>query len=210
MFGKGIIKGMAETARNFLGSYVSAERLTTVQYPEERSPQIENARQFPFLVFDGNDPMKGLRCVACQICEKECPPKCIYIVKSKDKRVDYKGQAQFYPATFDIDLSVCMSCQICVEVCPFESIKMDTAYELSTTDRFGGLMVDKHKLAKSNEHYRNIHPTDAAASDAVIAAELAKAQAKAKADVEAKAKAAADAKAKTAAATQPTPAPAAV
>lgn len=205
MLGEGIIKGMAETARNFLGSYVSDERLTTVQYPEERSPQIENARQFPFLVFDGNDPMKGLRCVACQICEKECPPKCIYIVKSKDKRPDYKGQMQLYPVTFDIDLSVCMSCQICVEVCPFESIKMDTAYELSTSDRFGGLLVNKHQLAKSNDHYRTIHPTDAAASDAALAAEVAKAQAKAKADVEAKAKVAAEAKAKTAAAA-PTPA----
>lgn len=208
MLGEGIIKGMAETARNFLGSYVSDERLTTVQYPEERSPQIENARQFPFLVFDGNDPMKGLRCVACQICEKECPPKCIYIVKSKDKRPDYKGQMQLFPVTFDIDLSVCMSCQICVEVCPFESIKMDTAYELSTSDRFGGLLVNKHQLAKSNDHYRKIHPTDAAVSDAALAAEVAKAQAKAKADAEAKAKVAAEAKAKVAAPPAPALTPA--
>jgi NADH-quinone oxidoreductase subunit I len=207
MLGEGIIKGMAETARNFFGSYVSDERLTTVRYPEERSPQIENARQFPFLVFDGDDPMKGLRCVACQICEKECPPKCIYIVKSKDKKADYKGQMQFYPATFDIDLSVCMSCQICVEACPFESIKMDTAYELSTADRFGGLLVHKEQLAKANNHYRQIHPTDAAASDAALSVELAKAQAKARADAEAKAKAAAEAKAKVAAA-QTTSAPA--
>jgi len=208
MLGEGIIKGMAETARNFLGSYVTEDRLTTVQYPEERLAPKENARQFPFLVHDGNDPMKGLRCVACQICEKECPPKCIYIVKSKDKRSDYKGQMQFYPATFDIDISVCMSCQICVEVCPFESIKMDTEFELSTTDRFGGLLVNKHQLAKSNEHYRRIHPADAAASDAVMAAELAKAQAKARADAEAKAKAAAEAKAKAAATPQPPAAPA--
>ena len=35
--------------------------------------------------------------MACQICEKECPPKCIYIVKSKDKKPDYKGKPQFYP-----------------------------------------------------------------------------------------------------------------
>ena len=207
MLGEGIIKGMAETARNFLGSYVTDDRLTTVQYPEERLPMHENARQFPFLVFDGNDPMAGLRCVGCQICEKECPPKCIYIVKSKDKRLDYKGQMQLYPATFDIDLSVCMSCQICVEVCPFEAIKMDTEYELSTTDRFGGLMVNKHQLAKSNEHYRKIHPTEAAVSDAAMAAEVAKAQAKAKADAEAKAKAAAEAKAKAAAATPVAPQP---
>jgi len=199
MLGEGIIKGMAETARNFLGSYVSADRLTTVQYPEERIPATENTRQFPFLVYDGDDWQKGLRCVACQICEKECPPKCIYIVKSKDKKPDYKGQLQLYPAVFDIDLSVCMSCQICVEVCPFESIKMDTEYELSNTDRFGGLLVHKDQLAKSNLHYRRIHPRDAADSDAVLAAETAKAQAKAKADAEAKAKAAAEAKAKIAA-----------
>jgi NADH-quinone oxidoreductase subunit I len=194
MLGEGIIKGMAETARNFLGSYVSNERLTTVQYPEDRIPQIENARQFPFLVFDGDDWHQGMRCVACQICEKECPPKCIYIEKSKDKKPDYAGKAQFYPAKFDIDVSVCMSCQICVEVCPFDAIKMDTEYELSTTDRFGGLLIDKQKLARPNEHFRRIHPTDAAEVDARLAAEKAKAEAKARADAEAKAKAAAASK----------------
>ena len=47
MLGEGIIKGMAETARNFVGSYVNEDRLTTVQYPEERLPQKEAARQFP-------------------------------------------------------------------------------------------------------------------------------------------------------------------
>jgi len=92
MVGKGIIKGMAETARNFFGSYVNEERLTTVQYPEERIPQKEAARNFPFLVFDGDDWQKGLRCVACQICEKECPPKCIYIVKDTVKKPDYMGK----------------------------------------------------------------------------------------------------------------------
>jgi NADH-quinone oxidoreductase subunit I len=191
MLGEQIIKGMAVTARNFFGSYASKERLTTVQYPEERLPQKGNTRQFPFLVYDGDDAEKGLRCVACQICEKECPPKCIYIVKSKDKKPDYKGQPQIYPLTFDIDISVCMSCQICVEVCPFESIKMNTEFELSTADRFGGLLLSKEQLAKPNSYYQKIHPADAAESDAVIAAEKAKAEAKAKAAAEAKAKAAA-------------------
>ena len=199
MLGEQIIKGMAVTAKNFFGSYVSKERLTTVQYPEERLPAKGNTRQFPMLVFDG-DPEKGLRCVACTICEKECPPQCIYIVKSKDKKPDYKGQAQLYPAVFDIDISVCMSCQICVEVCPFESIKMNTEFELSTDDRFEGLLLHKEQLAKSNEYYHKLHPDDAKDSDAVLAAEKAKAEAKAKAAVEAKAKAEAEAKAKAAAA----------
>jgi len=207
MLGTGIIKGMAETARNFVGSYLDESRLTTVQYPEERLPAKEATRQFPFLVFDGNDPHAGLRCVACQICEKECPPQCIYIEKSKDKKPDYVGKPQFYPAIFDIDVSVCMSCQICVEVCPFEAIKMDTEFELSTTDRFGGLLLKKTDLARSNEHYRRIHPTEAGEVDARLAAEKVKAEAKAKADAEAKLKAAAEAKAKAAAAQAATPTP---
>src|ERR1700760_2177835 len=149
MLGKGIAKGLVETARNFVGSFVDKERLTTVEYPEERLPQAEAARQFPFLGYDGGDWLAGMRCVACQICEKECPPKCIYIEKSKDKKPDAVGKPQAYPAKFNIDVSVCMSCQICVEVCPFEAIKMDTEFELSTSDRFAGLLWNKQTLAKS-------------------------------------------------------------
>jgi len=203
MVGTGILKGMVETARNFVGSYTDEARLTTVEYPEERVPLQEATRQFPFLVHDGPDAHAGLRCVACQICEKECPPQCIYIEKSKDKKPDYLGKPQFYPAIFDIDISVCMSCQICVEVCPFEAIKMDTAFELSNTDRFGALLWHKEDLAKSNEHYHKIHPTEATAVDERLAAEKAKAEAKANAEAEAKARAAAEAKTKAAGATAP-------
>jgi NADH-quinone oxidoreductase subunit I len=186
MLGEGIVTGMVETARNFFGSFIEKDRLTTVQYPEERLPQIEAARNFPILIYDGDDPQAGLRCVACQICEKECPPKCILIEKSKDKKPDYVGKQQFYPAVFDIDVSVCMSCQICVEVCPFEAIKMDIAFELSTDDRFEGLLWKKDRLAKPNEYYRLIHPTEAAEVDAHLGEEKAKVEAKAKATAEAR------------------------
>jgi NADH-quinone oxidoreductase subunit I len=196
VLGEGLLKGLAETARNFAGSFVSKERLTTVQYPEEREPLPEASRNFPFLVYDGADWEAGLRCVACQICEKECPPKCIYIEKSKDKKPDYVGKLQIYPARFDIDISVCMSCQICVEVCPFEAIKMDNEFELATDNRFGGLLYDRKELARSNEYYHKIHPTEAAEVDARLAAEKAKAEEKARA-------AAAAAAAKAAAATNP-------
>src|SRR5437588_4609133 len=199
MLGEGIIKGMTETARNFVGSYVTKERLTTVQYPEERLPQKEAARNFPFLLYDGKDPHAGMRCVACQICEKECPPQCIYIVKSKDKKPDYVGKPQFYPAVFDIDISVCMSCQICVEVCPFEAIKMDKDFELSKRERFDALLFGKKELSKSNEYYHKIHPVEAAAVDKNLADAAAAAEAKKKA-------AAAAAAAKPATATPPTPA----
>ena len=169
MIGTGILKGMAVTARNFVGSYFEKERLITVQYPEERSPLPENYRNFPFLIYDTDDADAGLRCVACKICEKECPPQCIYIVKSEDKKPDYMGKPQFYPAVFDIDISVCMSCQICVEVCPFEAIKMDKVFELSTRERFDALLQRKGELSKSNAYYHSIHPIEAAEVDAKLA-----------------------------------------
>ena len=200
MLGTGILKGMVETARNFVGSYTVEDRLPTVQYPEQKLPTKENARSFPFLVYDRDDAEMGLRCVACLICEKECPPQCIYIVKDTTKKPDHTGKLQNHPKVFDIDISVCMSCQICVEVCPFDAIKMDTAYEYATADRFGALLIHKNQLARPNEHFQKIHPTEAAEVDARLAVEKQKAEAKAKADAEAKAKAAVEAKAKVAAA----------
>src|SRR3954470_20074029 len=202
MIGTGILKGMAVTAPNFVGSYFEKDRLITVQYPEERNPLPENYRNFPFLVFDGEDEQAGLRCVACKICEKECPPQCIYIIKSEDKKPDYIGKPQFYPAVFDIDISVCMSCQICVEVCPFEAIKMDKVFELSRRERFDALLMRKAELSKSNNYYHSIHPVEAAEVDAALAKASAEAEAKKKA-------AAAAAAAKAAAAARPTPAAAA-
>lgn len=198
---------MRETARNFVGSYTNESRMVTVEYPEERLPAKEAARNFPFLVYDGKDPAAGLRCVACQICEKECPPQCIYIIKDPVKKPDYMGKMQMQPKVFDIDVSVCMSCQICVEVCPFEAIKMDNEYELSTSDRFDGLLLKKDALWKSNEYYHKIHPTEAAEVDRRLAEEKAKAEAKAKADAGAKAKAAVEAKASAAAPIGSAPAP---
>jgi NADH-quinone oxidoreductase subunit I len=93
-----------------------------------------------------------------------------------------------------------------VEVCPFEAIKMDTEFELATTDRFGGLLLDREELSKSNEHFHKIHPTEAAEVDARLAEEKVKADAKAKAAAEAAAAKAAGAAAKPATVATETPA----
>ncbi len=169
--GKGLLEGMVVTARNFVGSYFDKERLVTVQYPEERVQVPENSRTFPFLVYDDDkDPVGTMRCVACKICETECPPQCIYIVMDRDE----KGKPQQRPKVFDIDISVCMQCQICVEVCPFEAIKMDNDYEKSQYGRFNELVEHLPELLKSNEYYHKVKPTEATAVDAKLKAEAEK------------------------------------
>ena len=160
MLGSGIIQGLAVTAKNLVGSFHDPKRYTTQEYPEVPPTLPENYRNFPFLVTENaTDPMGTMRCVACKICEKECPPQCIYIEKSKDKKPDANGKPQFYPAIFDIDSSVCMSCQICVEVCPFDAIKMDQVFAVATTDRFTGLLLDRTQLAKLSNSYRHLRVT---------------------------------------------------
>ena len=204
MLGSGLLQGLGVTAKNFLGSFHDPARLTTLEDPEQKTKLPEAYRNFPFLVTENAvDPMGTLRCVACQICEKECPPQCIYIEKSADKKPDATGKLQLYPKIFDIDTSVCMSCQICVEVCPFDAIKMDQVFAIATTDRFDALLLKREQLAKPNDYYHTIHPTEAAEVDARLAAERKAAAEKAAAAAAAKAAAAA------AAAPPPPPPPAA-
>ena len=164
MLGKGLLKGMAVTAKNFIESYYDDDRMITIQYPEESSVRTETYRNFPFLVYDENPA--HLRCVACTICEKECPPQCIYIEVDRDEN----GKVLKRPKVFDIDVSVCMSCQICVETCPFEAIKMDNEFEMARDDRFDGFLLKKEQLLKSNEYYHEIRPQEADEVDKRLAA----------------------------------------
>ena len=216
ILGGGIFKGMAVTLRNFVGSYFYSDRLVTNdyswrsegklpqsagEYPKEEGEQLSDtttvtnySRNFPMLLHDGGEPMDTVRCVACQICERECPPQCIYIEKDYDENGKYIKR----PAVFDIDVSVCMSCQICVEVCPFDAIVMNSQFELSTPNRFGGLLLRRDDLLKSNDYYHQVHPEEAAARDQKMADEKAAKEAKKKAAAE-KAKAAAEKKAADAA-----------
>jgi NADH-quinone oxidoreductase subunit I len=92
-----------------------------------------------------------------------------------------------------------MSCQICVEVCPFDAIVMNSQFELSTPDRFNGLLLKRGDLLKSNQYYHKIHPEEAASRDKRIADDKAAKEAKKKAAEAAKEakKKAAEAKAKS-------------
>ena len=178
--GLGLYQGLVVTAKNFVQSYYKEERLTTVQYPEERAPISPNFRNFPFLVHDGDDAEAGLRCTACTICEKACPPQCIYIVLDRDE----KGKSNKRPAVFEIDYSVCMNCGICAEVCPFDSIYMDNDFELSKSDRFDEMLYGLDRLSKPVTYHEKIRPEQAAevAASRKAAAEKKEAAAKAKAE----------------------------
>ena len=187
MIGAGVLNGMLVTLREFLGTYPlgrwlfqrrgvqTTSGLVTSQYPETKLQHPERFRYFPFLVYDGTP--ENLRCVACKICEQECPPQCIHIVgPAKDEQGrPSKAYGRMFPVQFDIDMSICMSCRICVDVCPFDAIEMDNQYEFAATDRFEHMIFHKDKLLKSAEYFQQIKPTEAGVVDQRLAAKAAKA-----------------------------------
>ena len=186
IIGSGVLRGMLVTLKEFIGSYPpgrallrlfgqSAHGLCTIEYPDVKQQHSERFRYFPFLVYDQTPD--NLRCVACKICEQECPPQCIHILgPAKDEQGrPLKVHGRTYPVEFDIDTSVCMSCRICVDVCPFDAIEMDNQYELSSHDRFNDMLFDKSKLLKSADYFRQIKPTEAATVDQRLEAKKPKA-----------------------------------
>ena len=186
--GLGVLRGMLVTLREFVGTYPagravmklfgqpSGSGIFTIEYPETKQVHHERFRYFPFLIYDGTPD--NLRCVACKICEQECPPACIHIVVAKDEQGrPLKAHGRPLPKEFDIDTSICMSCRICVDVCPFDAIEMDNNYEQSSADRFGQMLFNKEKLLRPNEYFQKIKPEEAKVVDARMAAKAAKAQA---------------------------------
>ncbi len=189
LVGSGVLVGMGVVFKTFLETYPwgrvllrmvgiqSANGITTIEYPDVKQQHAERFRYFPFLVYDQTP--ENLRCVACKICEQECPPACIHIVgPAKDAQGrPMKANGRTFPVEFDIDTSICMSCRICVDVCPFDAIEMDNDYELSSTERLHGMVHDKQRLLKPAEYFRKIKPSEASVVDARLDAKKAKAAA---------------------------------
>jgi len=185
MLGLGIVKGLAVTLRHFIETYtedlkyfpqryseealefrqsVRRRGLFTVQYPEQERTLPEEFRFVPFLVYDEDKgPLpQSIRCTACGICAKVCPPQCIWIVRSTDE----KGKPVPKPAEFYIDIDVCMNCGFCAEFCPFDSIIMDHDYKLANYERLESHIHDLQRLLKPASYYQRIRPTQYAARQA--------------------------------------------
>ncbi len=178
MNGYGVFRGLWVTFKHFINTYIQdikrgwkfygskdgiearrdarVEGIFTVQYPDEKLPVPEEFRFLPFLVYDaGPEGEKKLRCTACGICSKVCPPQCIWIVRSVDPET---GKPVPKPAEYYIDIDLCMNCGFCAEYCPFDAIKMDHDYEIATTNRHSNNIYNLDKLSKPVSYYAEIRP----------------------------------------------------
>jgi NADH-quinone oxidoreductase subunit I len=138
-----IVAGLAITWKHFK-NMITGKTKVVMQYPEEKwdSHMPEYYRGAPTLVADehGRD-----RCVACQLCEFICPPKCIRIKPGEIKPESRFAKVEKYPEEFDIDMARCIFCGMCEEVCPEQAIFLRKDYAFTGTSR-AEMMHDKQKL----------------------------------------------------------------
>lgn len=118
--GKGLIKGLKVTLKAFFRKPV------TVMYPYNRLSVPERGQGLIRLRMTQLDPAPRYKCVACGICEKNCPQHCIKVVKTE-------GDKQ--PEIYTVNYGLCMFCRICIDVCPFDALEQTQEYEFIGENR---------------------------------------------------------------------------
>jgi len=118
------IKGMHVT----LGYLFS--KSITIRYPDEE-------KWIPYQRFRGRhtlnrSPEGKELCVACELCSKACPTKCITVIPMEDDTGI--GITDRVAKVWHVDLVRCLFCGYCEDACPTRAVRLGREYELSTSD----------------------------------------------------------------------------
>lgn len=128
-----IVGGLAITIKHFKQMLLGRTKVV-MQYPEEKwdAHMPEHYRGAPTLVRDD----KGReRCVACQLCEFICPPRCIAIQPEEIPAESKWAKVEKRPREFNIDMTRCIYCGMCEEVCPEQAIFLRKDYAFTGVTR---------------------------------------------------------------------------
>lgn len=187
-----LVKGMQVTGKEFVTPKI------TEKYPEDRETVHvpERFRAILQLKYDADGHHK---CIACGICERNCPNGTISLTTKMVDTPDGKKKRKL--DKYQYDLGSCTFCQLCVTSCPQNALEFSNDFEQAVFTR-GKLLRKLNYLPEKEEPQPT--PEEIARMKAEKEAKIAAAKAAAEAK-----KAAAAAKPAADAAPKAAPAPAA-
>ena len=157
------MQGISSFIKTFLlwellqGLWVTLKNLfrpkTTINYPEEKTPQSPRFRGLHAL---RRYPNGEERCIACKLCEAVCPALAITI----DSGIGGDGTRR--TTRYDIDLFKCIYCGFCEEACPVDAIVETRVLEYHMEHRGENIMT-KDKLLAVGERFEPVIAADRAA-----------------------------------------------
>lgn len=115
-----LLKGMGITLREFF------TRKTTEKYPENRA-NLEMFDRFRGELIMPHNERNEHKCVACGICEMNCPNDTIHI--ESEMITDEEGKKKKVLVRYRYDLGSCLFCQLCVKNCPHGAITFRPTFE---------------------------------------------------------------------------------
>ena len=130
-----LLTGMKVTLREFF------TRKTTECYPENRATlkMYDRFRGTLELIHNGQNEHK---CIACGICEMNCPNGTIQI--QSEFVTDENGKKRRILKAYRYDLGSCIFCQLCVVCCPQGALRFGTEFE--------NAVFTREKLVKQRNH----------------------------------------------------------
>lgn len=136
-----LLKGMSITMREFFTPK------TTEQYPENRATLKIFDRFRGELVLPHNDKNEH-KCVACGICQMNCPNDTIRL--ETEMVTDEEGKKKKRLVKYEYDLGSCLFCQLCVKNCPYGAIEFRPTFEHAVFTREKLVLQLNHEGSKSS------------------------------------------------------------
>lgn len=127
--GKGIVslvKGMEVTGKEFITPKI------TERYPEDRD-EMKVPERFRAVLELKYDDEGRHKCIACGICERNCPNGTITVQTKMVETPDGKKKRKL--DNYIYDLGSCTFCQLCVTSCPQDALEFSNDFEQAVFTR---------------------------------------------------------------------------
>ena len=121
-----LLKGMQVTGKEFITPKI------TEKYPEDRE-KVHVPDRFRAILQLKYDADGNHKCIACGICQRNCPNGTISITTKMVPTFDGKQKRKLDKYIYD--LGSCTFCQLCVTTCPQNALEFSNAFEQAVFTR---------------------------------------------------------------------------